>query len=1209
MGVGIRSESSHGALPNHASYSLYILGEERISDISIVSFTLAERAGEPYRIEIVATYPTRLKREVVLGHEARFKLALNERDEPRIWWGRIKRFSHTKTTNDISSYEIVIEAHIGCLNPRTTRTYQNKSAQEIIEAILLRNELRGHQFIFKLRRKYPKHAFRFQYQTGDWRFIQILMQQEGIYSYIMQGKHGDVVVFGDDIDHYIYQPALTAPYREISGLDASEQSVSVLHTHTNLVPQSFLVADYNPDLAWERLKAEANVAVRDTTTFGQPYIYGTHHLSAKGAQWEAELRHEAALAWQVVYEGASDISDLSVGRILRTDADLPDAPHGQVMIEVMHAGGRSQSYRNTYKAIPSDRRFRLKIEDNTWPKIVGSLSARVTSPSKYKYAYLTHSGYYVVRFDCDFGEWPNGGESVPLRLAKPFAGGLNTGFHFPVVDGTEAVIEFRDGDPNKPYIAAFHHNSQQIDLINSQDRWMSRNVIHTQGDNRLQFEDWEQEEHAKLSTRHSGKSQLTLGHIVNGQRQKRGEGFELRTAAYGAVRAGNGLHLTAYNRPEASGKQLDMQETIAQLEKALALARSLADSARASKAEPADTDAQKHTIDHLDQFKEAGVLTSAPGPIGIVSGKSVQVAADDNIQVVAGKGVDMSVRKRFTVAAGELVSLFAQKLGINIFAAQGPIKIQAQSDTLQLAAAQDVTVSSVGGAVYVRAKKELTLECCGAFIQMKNGEITLGAVHGVIVKGPFRKWKPAQMHLAAPAFSPKMTPLMVGCEAWNGSAGRLPISHLPRPKKSGAPASLSGVELGGNPATTQGTSPPAALQASAQGGDGGQTQAVPQAENGPKGLVNADREPRNPLADEIAIPIKLAKSAYCDWSMPDFTAECTDRTETGTYYGLDARRDPYPTPDSRGTRQLSGSQFATAFELFYDNQSKTVYATVRVKLLPVDLYKCDPYGTVLLGPDGQPQSVPFHHDMHWEVAGRGVDSPVGGYVLKYRDKTGSRFDPAIKMRQIEAVLNGHKSKLILNGCSKNDACGCRVSVIFKVELLLAVDNAPVSAGKKNHKTINLFPKTQRADGGSWGEVNMYLETQMDGNPIWKDMPYDTNVIAHECGHLFNYPDEYWQYGGWVHEQYIKNRELDFSLGNENKNKATWQISSVDNVMGGGCNNRIASGARAVPSANVHPYYLEYIRRHFCELTGEAPQYLNDDKTKPIWRRWRVGYDV
>lgn len=41
---------------------------------------------------------------------------------------------------------------------------------------------------------------------------------------------------------------------------------------------------------------------------------------------------------------------------------------------------------------------------------------------------------------------------------------------------------------------------------------------------------------------------------------------------------------------------------------------------------------------------------------------------------------------------------------------------------------------------------------------------------------------------------------------------------------------------------------------------------------------------------------------------------------------------------------------------------------------------------------------------------------MNGYVMKYREGTGENFDINAKARQIEAVLNGHKSKLILNGC-------------------------------------------------------------------------------------------------------------------------------------------------------------------------------------------------
>jgi type VI secretion system secreted protein VgrG len=753
-GIGQSALTMQKRTTGRQSYFLDVTGSANGRELSVVSYKAIERIGEPYRITVDLTHPDRLVRGDYLGKDATFSMAPADGSEPRVFNGCITRFSKTKTTKDFSSYRIVVEAHIARLElARTSRIYQQQSAPQIIEAILRRHDFKGHQFSFKLRRKYPQHAFRFQYQIADWPYIHVLMEQEGIYSYIVPGEHGDIIVFADDIDHYLYQPELTVPYRESAGLEAGIETIFALETHAQTVPQSYIVADYNPDAAYERFSAEMNVAKKDTTTYGQPYIYGTHHLDQDSAKWEAQLRHEAAIARQVVYEGESNVLELCPARVLRMDDVLPDAPNGQVIIEVIHTGARDKSYGNTYKSIPSDRRFRLQLEDHTWPKINGTLSARITSPGQYKYAYLTQQGYYTVRFDCDFDTWNPGGESVPLRLAKPFAGGLQTGFHFPALHGDEAALEFRDGDPNKPYISQFHHHSQAVDPITNQDRWMSRNIIQTQSGNLFLLEDWEGQEWVHLSTNYSGKSQLGLGYLVDPKRQRRGEGFELRTSGWGALRAGKGLHITAHDQPNAAGQQLDMRETIAQLESALEIAKALAASATTAKAVPADTEAQKQVNDELDGLKQPGILASAPASIGIVSGRGVQVAAQDNISAVAGKNVDVSVVRRFTVAAGELVSMFAQKLGIKLFAAKGPVEIQAQSDAMSLLADKDVTIASINGKVEIAASRELILECGGAFVKLADGNITLGGPLDLLLKViTIQKQDPQSVHTSLGAF-------------------------------------------------------------------------------------------------------------------------------------------------------------------------------------------------------------------------------------------------------------------------------------------------------------------------------------------------------------------------------------------------------------------------------------------------------------------------
>ncbi|MGX6998916.1 type VI secretion system Vgr family protein [Caballeronia sp. KNU42] len=719
---------SAGRVTGRQEYVVEVPGAPNAKDLSVVSYRATEGLGTPYEITIDITHPEMLSRADYLGRDGHFTITAEDSKEPRKYCGVVTSFRRTRKTKDFFRYTFVIAAQISRLRlVHASRVFQHQTGPQTIEAILRRHGFMGHQFVFKLRREYPVHQFRLQYQTSDFDYIHQICEQEGIYFYIEQGKHGDVIVFGDDIDHYIYTPELNVPYRENSGLEAGIEAVFALETHAEVVPQSFVVADYNPLQAWERFKDEANVAAKDNTTYGTPYIYGTRHLDQKGAKWEAQLRHEAAIAWQVVYHGESNVLELRPGRILRIDEDLPDAPTGQVIIEVTHSGGRGAAYSNVYKAIPSDRRFRLKLEEHKWQKISGALSARVTSPNKYPYAYLTNAGHYTIRLDLDFDEWNPGGECIPLRLAKPFAGALQTGFHFPVLDGTEAVIIARDGDPNKLFISQFHHTSQQSDLITNQDRWMSRNAIRTQSDNKVEFEDWKGEEHVKVSTEHSGKSQLTLGHMVDGKRQKRGEGFELRTSGYGAIRAGRGMFITAYDQPAAIGKQLEMAPTEALLEQALQQMRALGEAASAAQAIAADYEKQKALLDStLKELKQAGILISAPAGIALASGRHVQLTAADNLIATAGGNADIGVIKRFTVAAGETVSLFAQKLGIKLFAAKGKVEIQAQGDGMSLAALKDLTITSTDGKLILSAAKEVWIGAAGSYIKLNATGIENG---------------------------------------------------------------------------------------------------------------------------------------------------------------------------------------------------------------------------------------------------------------------------------------------------------------------------------------------------------------------------------------------------------------------------------------------------------------------------------------------------
>lgn len=100
--------------------------------------------------------------------------------------------------------------------------------------------------------------------------------------------------------------------------------------------------------------------------------------------------------------------------------------------------------------------------------------------------------------------------------------------------------------------------------------------------------------------------------------------------------------------------------------------------------------------------------------------------------------------KKFTVAAGEAISLFAQKLGMKLFAAKGKIEIQAQSDDMALTADKNVTMTSANGRIDISAKEEIILKAGGSYIRITP----LGIEEGTLGD---RTWKADSHRRQGPA--------------------------------------------------------------------------------------------------------------------------------------------------------------------------------------------------------------------------------------------------------------------------------------------------------------------------------------------------------------------------------------------------------------------------------------------------------------------------
>lgn len=772
----------------HNRYQLTVAG--CTAELDVESFTGSEAISETYRYQIIFTSrELNLQAGAFLRRTAALSFssptiplaALNTITKPhKHVHGVVTHFERLSGSRDEALYQIVIEPFVALLRNqmRTHRFFLNKSVPQVVDSILREHKLFGWQFEFHLRRKYPRREQLNQINESDWQFIERILSEVGIfYSFTLQpDTQTEVVHFGDSQRAYIYGAKL--PLNSPSGMfDGGVESVWGLSAHQQIVEKSVTAKDYDHRQAMLTLKTIESDVSRgddDKINYGDVYHYRPRHVErgdkyhpeTETAHFWSRLDHERFLVRQIQLKGSSNAPTLAPLCVLEITEEsikptLPTDFQSQIVLSRLHfSASRSSALVIQFEAVPYTEALCWRPALKPRPVMAGTLMARVTSVVDNDiYASQDEHGFYWVKFDADLDEKDVGYESMPMRLAKPYAGDTY-GMHFPLIQGTEVAIAFHGGDPDRPYIAHALHNSFHPDPINRGNR--TRNIIRTPTNNKLRMEDLRGQEHIKLSTEYGGKSQLNLGHLVNQGRKKRGDGFELRTDHWGAIRAGHGLFISTDLRVKATSEQLDMREAKQQLDDALNLVGALRDAAEVAKAELADLTAQQDLLaQSINELQQSVILLSAPAGIALASPKTVQASSGENLTLTAQKQADISVGKNITLAAGQSVSVFAQTQGIKAFAAQGSVEVQAQNDELHLMSLKDLTVTSIGAKTIITAKDELLLTCGGAYIRLKDGQIEYGSPGNQTVKAT--NWVvdgPESMDVTHPRFPqslPKQT--------------------------------------------------------------------------------------------------------------------------------------------------------------------------------------------------------------------------------------------------------------------------------------------------------------------------------------------------------------------------------------------------------------------------------------------------------------------
>ena len=341
------------------------------------------------------------------------------------------------------------------------------------------------------------------------------------------------------------------------------------------------------------------------------------------------------------------------------------------------------------------------------------------------------------------GSNDNDTDSAWVDVLTPWAG-EGYGARFLPRIGEIVVIDFFDGNIDRPFVVGRIHEAQrsptkfddkgQLPDTKKLAGIKSREVKGS-GYGQLRFDDTTEQISSQLQSSH-GASQLNLGNLSHPKETEtsegRGQGFELRTDQWGALRAGQGLLLSTYAQDSASGNHLDATAAKSQLESSLNNSKALSEVAKNQQTDPLEVlERIKGFINTLDQqdpkkadaFKSAVMMLASPNSIALASNEDIHLSADGQISHTAGDSINLSTQKALIGHASAKISLFAAQEGARLFAGKGKVELQAQDGGADVIARKGIQIISTEDAVYIISPKEIKLIGDGSELKINGSGV------------------------------------------------------------------------------------------------------------------------------------------------------------------------------------------------------------------------------------------------------------------------------------------------------------------------------------------------------------------------------------------------------------------------------------------------------------------------------------------------------
>jgi type VI secretion system secreted protein VgrG len=388
--------------------------------------------------------------------------------------GFVSRLAQAGNDQHFTHYEAEVVPWLWFLTRNADcRIFQNMTPPDIIKRVF---QNRGFtDFTDRLQGNFPTREYCVQYRETDFDFVSRLMEQYGIYYFFEHTESRHALVLADSTAaHRPCPDQSTARWQESSGaggLTEDEDVITAWRLNKQLRPGKCSLNDYNFETPSTSLLAsiETKTEIANNTKY-EIYDYPGDYANNSAGNDTVKLRIEEEEAAVTVGSGGGTCRSFIPGyRFELQDHYRSDMNSSYVLAEVQHSASIGDSYTsgqesqifylNHFTCIPADTTFRPP-RTTTLPIVQGPQTAVVVGPAGQE-IYVDNYSRVKVQFFWDREGKHDDQSSCWIRVSQPWAG-KQWGFVAIPRIGQEVVVDFLEGDPDRPIITGRVYNADQM---------------------------------------------------------------------------------------------------------------------------------------------------------------------------------------------------------------------------------------------------------------------------------------------------------------------------------------------------------------------------------------------------------------------------------------------------------------------------------------------------------------------------------------------------------------------------------------------------------------------------------------------------------------------------------------------------------------------------------------------------------------------------